>query len=152
MVRTESYVLGHAIDITERVDAERTLRDNEHALRSAQAELEARVAERTMALERVNERLRVEIADREVAERLRARQLIDQRDTLAFLSTFSDHLAPVVTFHELVDVVRRVAVPFLADWTMVHFVNEDGSVRSVPGTDAETSAGRSMRRCGTLAG
>jgi PAS domain S-box-containing protein len=126
-----AYVLGHAIDITERVDAERTLRENERALWSAHADLEARVAERTVALERVNERLRREIADREEAERSRARTLIEQRDTLAFLSTFSDHLAPVVTFNELIDVVRRAVVPFLADWTIVHLVNDEGAVRSV---------------------
>jgi PAS domain S-box-containing protein len=134
-----SYVLGHAIDITERVAAERTLRENEVALRSAHAELEARVAERTVELEQVNERLRVEIADRENAERLRARTLIEQRDTLAFLSTFSDHLAPVVTFNELLDVVQRAVVPFLADWTMVYLVNEEGAIRSVAGTCVETA-------------
>jgi PAS domain S-box-containing protein len=133
------YVLGHAIDITERVDAERTLRENEGALRSAHAELEARVAERTIELEQVNERLRREIADREEAERSRARALIEQRDTLAFLSTFSDHLAPVVTFNELLDVVRGAVVPFLADWTMVHLVNEEGTIQSVPGARGETA-------------
>jgi signal transduction histidine kinase len=65
--------------------------------------------------------------------------LIEQRDTLAFLSTFSAHLAPVVTFNELLDVVPRAAVPFLADWTMVHLVNEEGAVRSLPGTPADTA-------------
>ena len=48
---TEPYVLGHAIDITERIVAERTLRESEHALRSAHDELEHRVKERTIALE-----------------------------------------------------------------------------------------------------
>ena len=38
-------MLGHAIDITDRVAAERTLRENEQALRTAQADLEARVRE-----------------------------------------------------------------------------------------------------------
>jgi len=133
------YVLGHAIDITERVDAERTLRDNDRALRVAHAELEARVKERTIALEHANERLRVEIAEREEAERSRARALIEQRDTLAFLSTFSDRLAPLVTFEELLDVVRRLTVPFLADCTTVHVVNDDGSVRCMAESPVETA-------------
>src|SRR5262245_56121858 len=60
------YVLGHAIDITERVTAERTLRENEKALLAARSDLEARVKERTIALEMANER---------------------QQETLAFLST-----------------------------------------------------------------
>ena len=91
------YVLGHALDITERVAAERTLRENEQALRGAQAELERRVKERTIALEQANERLRVEIADRQRAEEHRERALIDQRDTLAFLAAVSEALAPVVS-------------------------------------------------------
>ena len=131
------YVLGHAIDITERVDAERTLRENERALRSAHGELEARVKERTVALELANERLRVEIGEREEAERSRERALIEQRDTLACLSAFSDRLAPLVTFEQLLDVARHLTVPFLADWTMVHVVNDDGTVRCVPGTHVE---------------
>src|SRR5437660_7723346 len=36
-----TYVLGHAIDVTDRVAAERTLRQSEQALRHAQGELEA---------------------------------------------------------------------------------------------------------------
>ena len=92
----EPYVLGHAIDVTERVAAERTLRESEQALRAAHADLEARVRERTLALEETNARLRVEIAEREEAERLRRRALIeaDQANRLKdeFLSTLSHEL------------------------------------------------------------
>jgi PAS domain S-box-containing protein len=48
------YVLGHALDITERVQAEQ-------ALKQAHGELERRVTERTGALQRVNTQLQVEI-------------------------------------------------------------------------------------------
>jgi PAS domain S-box-containing protein len=93
-----TYVLGHAIDVTERVTAERTLR-------LAQAEL----------------------------------ALTRQRDTLAFLANFSDCLAPLVTFDDLVDVVRRLVVPFLADWTMVHVIDDNGSFRYIPGVHADAT-------------
>ena len=108
---------------------------------SAHGELEARVSERTAALAEANERLRVEIAEREDAERSRQRALIEQRDTLAFLANFSDRLAPLVTFEDLIEVVRRLPVPFLADWTMVHVVNDDGSVRFIPGVHADPEQG-----------
>jgi len=90
-------VLGHAIDITERIAAEQTLRRNEQTLRLAQAELEERVRERTEALE--------------------------------FLANFSERLAPVVAFEQLVDVVHGLTMPFLADAASAHAVGEDGSVR-----------------------
>jgi PAS domain S-box-containing protein len=131
-----AYVLGHAIDITDRIAAEQKLRDQEKSLLAAHAELEARVKERTAALERANDRLRFQIAEREKAEQSRERSLLEQRNTLAFLSSFSDHLAPLVTFEDLVDVVRRLPVPFLADWTMIHIIEEDGSVRCLPGVHA----------------
>jgi signal transduction histidine kinase len=122
-------VLGHAIDVTERIAAERTLRHNEQALRTAQAELETRVAERTQALEEANQRLRVEIAEREAAERSRQRALVEQRDTLAFLARLSERLVPVVAFEQLLDVVSSLTVPYLADAAVVHTVGEDGSIR-----------------------
>jgi PAS domain S-box-containing protein len=131
------YVLGHGIDVTDRVAAEQTLRQSEQALRNAQGELEARVKERTAALADANERLLVEIAEREQAERSRERALIEQRDTLAFLASFSDRLAPLVTFEDLIDVVRQAPVPFLADWTMVHIVDDAGTVRFIPGVHAD---------------
>jgi PAS domain S-box-containing protein len=133
------YVLGHAIDVTERVAAEQTLRTSEQALRAAQGELEARVKERTVALELANERLRIEVAEREQAQRWGERVLIEQRDTLAFLANFSESLSPIVTFERLVDVVRRLPVPFLADWTLVQVLNEDGSIRTIPGVHVDSS-------------
>src|SRR5262249_21586054 len=103
------------------------------------AGLEARRKERTIAHELANGRLRVEIAEREEAEESRERAIIEQRNPLAFLSNFSDRLAPLVTFEDLVDVVRRLPVPFLADWTMIHIVNDDGNVRCVPGVHVATA-------------
>jgi PAS domain S-box-containing protein len=76
-----SYVLGHAIDITERVAIERSLRHN-----------------------------------------------IEQHETLTFLAELSDRLSPLVTFEEFVDVIQRLAVPFVATAAAVHIVNDDGSL------------------------
>ena len=101
------YVLGHAIDITERVAVERTLRQSEQELRRAHSDLEARVQERTAAL--------------------------------AFLAHISDRLSQVVAFNELIEVARRLPVPFLADWTMVHVLDDEGAVRFVPGIHVDES-------------
>ena len=127
------YILGHAIDITERIVAERTLRENEQVLRRAHDELDRRVKERTVQLERANDQLRVEIAERERAEQRRERALIEQRDTLAFVAAVSEGLAPVLTFGELLDIIRTLPVPFAADWTMLHLITEEGSIRSEAG-------------------
>ena len=129
----QRYVLGHAIDITERIVAERTLRENEQALRRAHDELDRRVKERTAALEQVNDRLLIEIAERERAEQHRERALIEQRDTLAFVAAVSEGLAPVLTFGELIEVIRVLPVPFAADWTMLHVMTEGGRIRAEPG-------------------
>ena len=58
-------MLGHAIDITERVAVERTLRESEQALRAAQADLEAKSSRAHARTEEANARLRVEMAERE---------------------------------------------------------------------------------------
>jgi PAS domain S-box-containing protein len=134
-----AHVIGHAIDITERVAVEQTLRESEQELRRAQAELEARVKERTAALERANERLQREIAERERAEESRERSLVEQRDTLAFLTSFSERLAPIVRFDELVEVIGSATVPFPADWSLVYVVNDDGSICAMPGSHADPS-------------
>ena len=132
----ELYVLGHAIDITERIVAERMLREKEHALRRAHDELERRVIERTVALEQSNERLRIEIAERQRAEERRERALVEQRDTLAFVASVSEGLAPVLTFEQLLDAMRTLPVPFAADWTMVHVLTED-RIHTEPGNHVD---------------
>ena len=70
-------VLGHALDVTRRVRVERDLTEAQKALRKAHDELASRVTERTRELELANERLRMEMAQRQQVENelLRARQL-----------------------------------------------------------------------------
>jgi PAS domain S-box-containing protein len=132
------YVLGHAVDITQRVAAERKLRESEQALRQAHAELDRRVQERTTALEQANEHLRVEIAERQRAEEQRQRVLIEQRDILAFLGAVSDTLAPTVNTDKLVEVVLAIPVPFAADWTMVCTQSDDGAIRAQAGAHVDS--------------
>jgi PAS domain S-box-containing protein len=61
-------VLGHAIDITERIRAERALKEAQSALQRANDELANRVAERTEELQRANERLLAEMEQRKQVE------------------------------------------------------------------------------------
>ena len=70
-------VLGHAIDITDRIRAERALKEAQTALQEAHDELAARVAERTAELQHTNERLLAEMEQRKVVEEelLRGRKL-----------------------------------------------------------------------------
>jgi PAS domain S-box-containing protein len=70
-------VLGHAIDITERIRAERALKEAQTAVQQAHDELATRVAERTAELQQANERLVAEIEQRKLVEEelLRSRKL-----------------------------------------------------------------------------
>jgi PAS domain S-box-containing protein len=72
-----TLVLGHAVDITERIMAERALRQTQEDLARARDELELRVAERTAELQETNERLRSEMERRYRIEEelLRTRKL-----------------------------------------------------------------------------
>lgn len=136
--RGTASVLGHAIDITERIVAEQKLRESEEALRAAHDALEARVLERTVALERTSDRLQTEMVERRRAEESRERTLIEQRDTLAFLAAFSDRLAPILAFDDVIDVLLRITVPRPADWTMIHLVDNDGMLRCRPGLHVDS--------------
>ncbi len=70
-------VLGHAMDLTERIRVERALKEAQSALQKAHDELAARVTDRTAELERANEQLRAEMEQRKQVEEelLRARKL-----------------------------------------------------------------------------
>ncbi len=70
-------VLGHAQDVTERIKAERELKQSQTELARARDELELRVAERTVELQQANERLLLEVEQRERIEEelLRTRKL-----------------------------------------------------------------------------
>ena len=61
-------VLGHAIDITERIRAERALKEAQAALQKAHDELATHVAERTAELQQANERLLAEMEQRKQVE------------------------------------------------------------------------------------
>jgi PAS domain S-box-containing protein len=77
-------ILGHALDITERINAENALRESQNDLAKARDELVLRVAERTAELQQANERLEAEINKRKVIEEelLRA----DKLEALAVLA------------------------------------------------------------------
>src|SRR5215475_9980687 len=58
---SSARVLGHAMDVTERMMAERALQQSQAELAQAHDQLELRVAQRTAEVQQVNERLRAEI-------------------------------------------------------------------------------------------
>src|SRR5712692_4307425 len=70
-------VLGHALDITDRILAERALKQSQKELAKARDELALRVAERTAELQQANERLAAVVKQRKKVEEelLRAHKL-----------------------------------------------------------------------------
>jgi PAS domain S-box-containing protein len=73
------HVVGHAIDVTERIEAEEALGASEQNLKRAHDGLERRVHERTAQLREANDRLRAEAEIRLQAERDRVELLERER-------------------------------------------------------------------------
>jgi PAS domain S-box-containing protein len=73
------HVVGHALDITDRIKAEEALRASEQNLKRAHDDLERRVQERTAQLLEANDRLRAEAVNRQQAERDRVELLHRER-------------------------------------------------------------------------
>ena len=127
------YVVGHALDITERVLAEQAVRRNREDLRKSYRQLDERVRLRTAELEAANDQLRAEIAERRRAEAMREAAMLRERNTLAFLAEASDQLTRALDHDATLTTFARLPVPFLADWTTLHTTTDDGSWRCVGG-------------------
>lgn len=125
------YVVGHALDVTERVLAERALRQHQEELKRAHQQLDERVRTRTADLQAANDQLRAEIVERQRAEQMREAVLRRERNTLAFLASASDELTRALDFEATLRALARLPVPFLADWTVLYTANDEGLWRCV---------------------
>ena len=131
------FVVGHALDITERVDAEQAIRRNRADLSRAYDELDERVRARTAELEAANGQLRAEIAERRRAEEMREAVMTRERSTLAFLATASEQLTRALDFEATLSTLARLPVPFLADWATLHTLADDGQWRCLGARGAD---------------
>lgn len=111
----------------------------EEELRQAKADLERRVAERTTELRQVNERLTLELFERQRVE-----------DNLRFLVDASRILASSLDYETTFTSLARRVVPHLADCCIIDVVEEDGSVNqlAIAHVDpARIETVREIRRC-----
>jgi PAS domain S-box-containing protein len=106
------YIIGHGLDITDRIRVEKALRQSQQALKRAYADLDARVQERTAELQHAN-------------------------DMLAFLATASECLARALDYESTLTGLASLPVPLLADWTLIHLANQDGTLRSITGNHSD---------------
>jgi PAS domain S-box-containing protein len=125
------YVLGHAIDVTDRVAAELALRRSQEALRAAHDELEAKVRERTAELTRANEALIAETEARDRLERqLREAQQLEVTGRFAggVAHAFNNLLTVILGGGELIrdDVTTGSARALLED--MMHAANRGAAL------------------------
>ena len=109
---TPPYILGHGLDITDRIRVEQALRRSQQELKHAYAELDARVQERTAELQHAN-------------------------DMLAFLARASEQLARALDYESMLTGLASLPVPLLADWTVIHLVNQDGTFRPIAGKHSD---------------
>lgn len=143
-VRSESpgeapCVVGHALDITDRIRAEQTARRHREELERAYRTLDDRVRIRTAELEAANQQLRQEMAERRSAEAMRQAVMTCERNTLTFLATASDQLTQAPDYEATLKTLARLPVSFLADWTTLHTRRDDGTWACLGGRSVNTA-------------
>jgi PAS domain S-box-containing protein len=115
------YILGHGLDVTDRIRIEKALRQSQHALKRAYADLDARVQERTAELRHAN-------------------------DMLGFLATASEQLTRALDYESTLNGLASLPVPLLADWTVIYLANQDGTFRSITGKHADAGLEPMLRQ------
>lgn len=128
-------VLGHALDISDRILAERTLKRSQQDLSKASDELMMRVADRTAELQQSNERLQAEIEQRRQVEEelLRARKL----EALSVLAGGIAH-----DFNNFLAVVQGAL-----DLAKIHTLPQDPLCEILKHADAACQRAASLGEC-----